>query len=73
MKKSNVHKLRKALLGKTIMSVETHGGHGMVLTITACQPHSSKEFPQRIDICTYEDGKEHYGDEFYVGLNGEEL
>jgi len=66
MKYENIARLKTALIGSTITEVEAHGGHGMVLTITTNQG-------QRVDICTYDDGREHDVDEFYVALNGEEL
>jgi len=72
MKYENVVSLRRALIGKTIVDVEAHGGHGMVLTITATSDREPG-VAKIIDICTYDDGNKHGVDEFYVALNGEEL
>ena len=71
MKYSNLDTLRKALVGKTIIDVEAHGGHGMVLTFTAID-REAKDF-QKVDVCTYDDGQKHPIDEFYVALNDQEL
>lgn len=65
MKYENINKLRQAIVGKTVVSVETQGCHGMVLALI---------FDDRttLDICTYDDGKRH-DDEFCVVLNKGEL
>ncbi len=64
---SNIETLRKALVGKTVVALESHDSHGMVLDIVTNDN-------QKITICTYDDdGKKRYSDEFYVGLNNVEL
>ena len=71
MKYTNVETLRKALVGKTILGIDVHGGHGMVLTITTIDQYG-KEF-QKMDICSYEDEISSADGDFYVALNDQEL
>ena len=70
MKDSNINKLRKAISGWFVTDVEVHGGHGMVLTITFGTLDGARK---KMDICTYDDGKKHDVDEFYVALDGTEI
>lgn len=66
MQRENLNKLQTAIVRKTIDAVKIHGGHGMVLTITFTDGTT-------LDICTYDDGKDHETDQFYVALNDKEL
>jgi hypothetical protein len=66
MNVSNIETLRKALVGKTVVALEFHDSHGMVMDILTNDN-------QKISICTYEYGKKRYHDEFFVGLNDVEL
>ena len=69
MKYEKVEQLKKALVGKTINDVVAYSRHGLVLTLVVDSIYGA----QTVDICTYDDGKEHDVDEFYVALNGQEL
>ena len=70
MKYENVHLLRKELIGKRVTAVECNGAHGMVLCLTLSTLTGEIS---TVDIATYDDGKKHDVDEFYVSLNGAEL
>ena len=70
MKYENIQALQNALVGKVIMSVESHGGLvGLTFTLMDREAKTC----QKLDVCTYDDGQKHPADEFYVALNGQEL
>lgn len=66
MKAENRKRLRDSLVGKRVKDVLFHGSHGLVIDILF-------EDGTKVAVCTYDDGKPHDVDEFYVGLNEEEL
>jgi hypothetical protein len=66
MKWENRKRLRDALVGRTIQDVEFHGSHGLIVDLIL-------DNATKLSVCTYDDGKKHNVDEFYVGLNDEEL
>jgi hypothetical protein len=66
VKSNNIQKLENELVGKTITAVRGKGGHGLILTITMSDG-------TWLDVATYDDGEKRPVDEFYIGLNGEEL
>ncbi len=66
MKAENRKQLRNALVGKQISDVVFHGGHGLVIEMILNDG-------TRMRVCTYDDGKTHDVDDFYVSINEQEL
>ncbi len=66
MKWENRQRLRDALLGKTVKDVVFHDSHGMVVDIVF-------DTGPTLSMATYDDGKPHEVDDFYIGLDKEEL
>lgn len=66
MKLDARHRLKKALLGKTITTVDFSDSHGMVVLLTLSDGTN-------ISICTYDDEMDHWPDEFYIGINGKDV
>lgn len=68
MKLENRKKLIKALKGIKIKDVVIHDSHGLVIEL-----HT--DLGDKLTICTYDEGPtvKRYKDEFYVGLNEEDI
>jgi hypothetical protein len=53
-------------VGKNIVDVVFHDSHGLVIDVIL-------DDGTKVAVATYDDGRQHDVDEFYVGLNDEEL